>query len=118
MVLTCFFTAAECQEEKSGRSHGRAGNKTEKFRTHYSKITNTALKSLSWHRFHYKAQLSRPCQCELLLEESQWYSPIGGKLGDRTGARTEFTDGYRGKVVVYHLDTNDMTLYHNQDHGR
>ena len=45
-------------------------------------------------------------------------SPIGGKLGDRTGARTEFTDGYRGKVVVYHLDTNDMTLYHNQDHGR
>ena len=65
-------------------------------RTYYRKVTNTALRSLSWHRFHYKAQLSR-CQRLLLLEESLCYPPIGGQLRDHTGASTEFIEIYRGK---------------------
>ena len=64
--------------------------------TYYRKVTNTALRSLSWHRFHYKAQLSR-CQRLLLLEESLCYPPIGGQLRDHTGASTEFIEIYRGK---------------------
>ena len=70
-------------------------------RTYYRKVTNTALRSLSWHRFHYKAQLSR-CQRLLLLEESLCYPPIGGQLRDHTGARTEFIEIYRCKRTWHH----------------
>ena len=79
----------------------RLARKLKICRTYYRKVTNTALRSLSWHRFHYKAQLSR-CQRELLLEESLSYPPIGGQLRDHTGARTQFIEIYGGKRTWHH----------------